>query len=258
MREWGAWIRVIGAVIAIAGGCADASPETMARPAAQQVMKPPADRADCLKPPWTPAGSSSGIHVSQCENERVYRFVLGDGAPVSDDVQTTFLNAHRDELEAADGIVSSAWGLCCVEDKVAPDQSCVVFDLRLCSTSLPKFIDMVRELQAADSNVAKHSLRVSVALDGPTEPRCKASDVDCGPLPYSGKGAQTAPKTRTPVDPVDPKSETCSQDGECVANGCGNECDYWTLGDLAGTCPYFTKLEGAFCGCVEDHCAWFH
>jgi hypothetical protein len=149
--------------------------------------------------------------------------------------------------------------LCCgVEDEYVPDESCLVFDLRLCSTSLPEFIDVVRKLQAADDSVSAHSLRVAVTLQGPTEPRCKASDDACGPLPYSDQGAQTPPKTRNPVDPVKRDSLACSYDGECVANGCGNECDHWTLGGAPGACPYIGKLEGAFCGCVEDRCAWFH
>ena len=49
-----------------------------------------------------------------------------------------------------------------------------------------------------------------------------------------------------------------THDGECVANGCGNEGDHWTLGGAAGTCPHILALDCAFCGCVEQRCAWFH
>lgn len=259
MREWG-WIRGIATVIAFASGCANHSPDEAAQgEGAQRELTVPKDRADCLEPPWTPDGSSSGVRVTQCKDERIYRVVLGNGDPVSDEVQEHFLDAHRDELHAMDGVVGSGWGLCCgVEDEYVPGESCLTFDLRVCSTPLPDFIEKVRALQAADSDVAKHSIRVAVTLQGPTSPRCASNDDDCGPLPYSDKGAQTPPTKRTLVDAPKPDSERCSQDGECVINGCGNECDYWTLGGEAGACPYISKYEGAFCGCVEDHCAWFH
>lgn len=257
MHPRGKWIPILGLVIGVMNACAgSASPPGAA--SAEVTKTPPEDRADCLDPPWTPDGSSRGLSVSQCEDERVYRLVLGDGSPASGEVEQHFLNAHRDELHAVGGIVWSGYGLCCDEDKVDRDELCLAFGLRLCSTPLPKFIDVVRKLQAADDSVANHSLRISIGIEGPTEPRCKQSDDACGPLPYSDKGTQTPPKTRTPVDPVKRDSLPCSDDGECVANGCGNECDHWTLGGAPGTCPYIGKLEGAFCGCVEDRCAWFH
>jgi hypothetical protein len=257
MRDGGKWIPILGVMIGVTNGCASpASPPEAA--AAEVTQTPSKDRADCLEPPWTPDGSSPGLHVSQCEDERVYHLVVGDGSPASGEAEEHFLNAHRDEFHAVDGIVSSGYGLCCNEDKVDQDELCLAFGLRLCSTPLPEFIDVIRKLQAADDSVADHSLRISVGIEGPTDPRCKESDDACGPLPYSDKGAQTPPKARTPVDPVKRDALACSYDGECVVNGCGNECDQWTLGDAAGTCPYIAKYEGAFCGCVEDRCAWFH
>jgi hypothetical protein len=279
MRQRGKWIPVLGVVIGITNGCAgEASPpgsaaaevmhttpkdggddlEPPGSAAAEITNTPPEDRADCLEPPWTPDGSSSGLRVSQCADERVYRLVLGDGSPASGKAEERFLNAHRDAFHAVDGIVSSGYGLCCFEDEVDQDALCLAFGLRLCSTPLPDFIDVVRKLQAADDGVAGHSLRIAVELQGPSEPRCDASDDDCGPIPYSDQGAQTPPKTRSPVYPPKPDSLPCSHDGECVVNGCGNECDQWTLGGAPGQCPYITELEGAFCGCVEDRCAWFH
>ena len=175
MGERGERIRIIAAIVGVTCGCSSSPPPE----AAAADLNPSGARSECLAPPWTPAGSSPGLRVSQCEDKRVYRIVLGDGAPASDDAQSAFLNAHRAAFHAVDGIVESGNGLCCLEDLPDPAELCVVFELRLCSTPLPKFIETVRKLQAADSGVADHALRIAVELQGPTAPRCEADD-NCG------------------------------------------------------------------------------
>jgi hypothetical protein len=189
----------------------------------------------------------------------VFRFVVGSGTPASDALQDQFVKAHMDELFAIDGIVlGGGSGLCCFEDKPDPGESCVVFALRLCATPLAEFIDKLQAIQARDKSVADRSLRVSVELQGDTGPRCAPEAADCGPVPYEPTKAPAVPESRTPVDPFPSDAKACAYDGECVINGCGNECDHWTRGGMAGTCPYLTNLEDAFCGCVQERCAWFH
>ena len=65
-------------------------------------------------------------------------------------------------------------------------------------------------------------------------------------------------RTVVVTDPPRADAKACSYDGECVLNGCGNECDHWTDGAAAGKCPLILKLQGAYCGCVESQCAWFN
>ncbi|HKP63124.1 MAG TPA: hypothetical protein VJV78_40585 [Polyangiales bacterium] len=91
-----------------------------------------------------------------------------------------------------------------------------------------------------------------------TGPRCAEDDPDCGPIPYLDTNQQPPPAERTAVDPIDSSREPCSHDGQCIVNGCGNECDHWSLGGRAGTCPLYGKYRDAYCGCVEQRCAWFH
>jgi len=253
MREWGGRIGVLAALAGLMSGCS--SPSTTA---SAEDMTQPGSGSSCLTPPWTPASSGPDLRVSQCNDERVFRFVVGSGPAASDSAQSNFLLVHGDKFQAISGVTERAIGLCCDEDHAAPNTLCLMFGLRLCSTRLPTFIDVVRALQARDSSVANHSLRVSVTLHGLTGPRCEAASEDCGPLPYLLHSDLPVPEPRMLVDPPKNDSEPCSHDGECIVNGCGNECDHWTLGGAAGTCPGLTRLEDAFCGCVQDHCAWFH
>lgn len=216
------------------------------------------DASACYEPPWYPAQAPSGVQVSMCQDDRDFRFVLGTGEPATEAQQAAFAQAHIAEFFAIDGVVGAGGsGLCCIEDKVDPNDFCVPFQLRLCTTALPAFIDKIRALQAQDTNVANRAMRVLVELQGLTGPRCEADAPDCGPIPYDSKVGATPPEQRTPVHPVPADGKACTYDGECVANGCGNECDHWTRGGAAGTCPYLTELTNAFCGCVEERCAWF-
>jgi hypothetical protein len=254
MRRWGwVWVGLL-----LSGGCAAES--TPANTPANVDASPieSVESSACYQPPWLPKALPPAVRVSECkEEERVFRFVLGSGKPATDDEENDFLNAHRWEFHAIEGIVGSGHGLCCFEDSAAPNTLCVAFDLRLCSTSLPEFVNAVRAIHANDAKLADRALRISVRLEGLTGPRCAKGEPECGPLPYTEKNTRPAPQVRMPVDPVDTETEPCTYDGECVANGCGNECDHWTLGGAAGTCPFILKLENAYCGCVAERCAWF-
>ena len=142
------------------------------------------------------------MRVAQCQNERAHRFQLGTGATLSEKEANTFLDAHRSEFHDVEGIVSSGYGLCCLADSAAPPL-CVAFGLRLCTTPLVELIETVRSIQLRDPSVANSTLRVSVELEGLTGPRCAAGAPDCGPIPYDGERAGSAPSTRRLVQPPD-------------------------------------------------------
>lgn len=240
------WIALCAALAMACGGASSHESES-------------ADSPECVRPPWYPPKPPLAVRVSSCKDDRTLRFVLGRGAPVTDVVANQFLDDHRWEFHAVNGITGSGYGLCCTEDDGDLDEQCVAFDLRQCSTPLPEFIDTVREIQAQDEHVAHRALRVSVRLEGLNGPRCDADSPRCTALPYDeDHNMREPPEQRSVVLPPNGEGPNCEHDGECVKNGCGNECDHWTLGGMAGTCPYILKLQDAFCGCVENRCAWFH
>ena len=216
--------------------------------------------ADCRKPPWYPDRPPSGVGVQSCADERSFRFVIGSGKPASNDELNAFLNAHREEFHAVDGVFGSGQGVCCSEDVDHHEklsELCISFDLLLCTTSLPDFIAKLQTIQASDTDLAARSIRVAVRLGGLTEPRCQADDPECGPIPYQQGETRPVPDPRRPLGPLPADEKACAHDGECVANGCGNDCDHWSIAGLPGTCPLLSELQGAFCGCVQDRCAWF-
>jgi hypothetical protein len=214
------------------------------------------DASDCHQPHYPK--TVAGVQLSMCKDGSSFHFVLGNGKPASDQQEDSFGQAHIPEFFAINGIVAAGGtGLCCIEDKADPGTFCMPFSLRLCTTPLPAFIDKLRAIQAHDDRVSNRALRVSVELQGLTGPRCEGEASDCGPVPYDADRAPAVPETRVPVDPLPTDGPACAHDGDCVVNGCGNECDHWTLGGAAGTCPYLTKLADAYCGCVDERCAWF-
>ena len=215
---------------------------------------------DCREPPWFPRPAPDGVRAESCADGRSFRFVLGSGPFATESETHTFLDAHRDELHAIEGLHGSGLGVCCREDLDDPrrlQDPCVSLDVLLCTTSLPEVVDTVRGMQARDATVARRSLRVSVALSGLTEPRCRAEDPNCGPIPYQERAPGPVPESRTPVPSGPAENEPCAHDGECVTDGCGNACTHWTSAGLAGTCPLLGELVGAFCGCAQDRCQWF-
>jgi hypothetical protein len=122
---------------------------------------------------------------------------------------------------------------------------------------------MVAGAQGAGASDAK--LRVQVVQVVPPGPRCAASDPACGPLPYDAACAEQLGyrpgRARKPVGRYAAEApatgEACGHDGECMVAGCGNECVSTREPSGAGTCPYYTALKPALCGCVEGRCTWF-
>jgi len=98
-----------------------------------------------------------------------------------------------------------------------------------------------------------------------TGPRCAADDPACGPMPYRGGCVEQTdynPRTkRKLVYGAGGREVTtpgqCTHDGECVKNGCGNQCTPASRGTSFGTCEGRFELEHASCGCVSTACVWF-
>ena len=94
--------------------------------------------------------------------------------------------------------------------------------------------------------------------------RCRADDPKCLPIPYdAAKYSQS--KTRKPIE-GNPQTEyngcinrgSCTHDGECRKNGCGNHCTTYQMPSFAAICPHYRGvMEKAFCGCVKKRCTWF-
>ena len=210
----------------------------------------------CRRPPWFPSPAPRGVRAVTCKDDRSVRFVLGSGAPATDADAERFLEAHRDALHAIEGLDGSGFGTCCSEDAVKPNEQCISLDLRMCSTPLPELIEQIQVMQAGDGSLTRRALRVSVRLNGLTGPRCKADEANCGPIPYA-RHTLPVPEVRMPFRMSPSSGESCTHDGECIADGCGNECVHWTEAGGAGTCPFVTALENSFCGCAQSRCDWF-
>lgn len=105
-----------------------------------------------------------------------------------------------------------------------------------------------------------------------TDPRCKSTDPHCAPLPYwSADISAEAKRAGQITPPYDPKlgrevidvstwefnQGTCSGDGDCLRNGCGNHCTAWQVQPFGANCPAYDGLSDAHCGCVQGKCAWF-
>jgi hypothetical protein len=97
--------------------------------------------------------------------------------------------------------------------------------------------------------------------------RCGAVDPNCLPIPYNGDPklvvgsilhSRYKPNARrTPVSKhrMDPGTEACAHDGDCLTVGDGR-CVRWDseLGQIRGV---RAGLLEAYCGCVQKQCQWF-
>jgi hypothetical protein len=209
----------------------------------------------CLAPPWVPDKAVAGTPRRECSDDRRVDFVLKGNRRASDAELSDFLDASRTAIHATEGVVSSGAGFCCDRTKNVPEDLCIVIGLRLCSTRVSELAETLRSRHAADPRAANLSVGISIRLEGLTSPRCEPDE--CGPVPYDDANERPAPTVRTRVPDFNSGAMACAHDGHCVVNGCGNECDHWTLGNAAGTCQGEGRLEEAYCGCVEERCAWF-
>lgn len=214
--------------------------------------------AACLEPPWTPFEARYTNAAAKCDDAREFGFIMGRGKLASEKQIDAFLNRYRLEAHDVSGIVGSGYGLCCEGHWPQPAELCLSYTLRFCTTRVTSFVDIMEKHRASDPEFANLALPISIELEGLEGPRCDRDDPTCDALPYDDVPRKAPlPEQRRPVDPPRDDAKACSYDGECVKNGCGNECDHWTDGAMAGTCPFYIRLERAFCGCINAQCAWF-
>jgi hypothetical protein len=93
-----------------------------------------------------------------------------------------------------------------------------------------------------------------------TDPRCEATDPDCGPEAFD-HDCIPAHYHRYPIFPG-PSPRNCRWDGECVNSGCGYACEPVSEAGRVFTCEGHRDLDelldGALCGCVSGACQWFN
>lgn len=236
-------------ILAVGLGCAEDHPVTE-RESADKGRPGPM----CLEPPWTPRDGEDGLRNVACAREQEFGVVLPGGRPPTEALSLQFLEQHRQAIHAIDGVESSGYGVCCEGAWSSPDVHCIVIGLRLCSTTASDLFEELTTLQGSSAASAGVALKVSVGLVGLLGARCKPEE--CGPVPYRETNANAPPIERKLVEAPE-RAATCEHDGECVAAGCGNQCDHWSEVASFGTCEGRPELEEAFCGCVEQQCSWF-
>jgi hypothetical protein len=133
---------------------------------------------------------------------------------------------------------------------------CLSVDVFGCATPPAEVVRRIVDDAAADGLEGAFGVRVELVVP---KPRCEGRH--CEPTPY--QNAKHWPdRARRPVHDQIPElghlsGGACEQDGDCTEAGCGNHCVPWTNSGFAGTCPFYTALEPALCGCVDRQCTWF-
>jgi hypothetical protein len=97
------------------------------------------------------------------------------------------------------------------------------------------------------------------------QPRCASDEPACGPEPFDSSGPAcfdaTKARKRLPVGAASQRGgqdQACAHDGECRLAGCGEVCVHYSLGRIRTNCKAQDGLdENAFCGCVDNECAFF-
>lgn len=219
------------------------------------------ERAECLEPPWSASsGSVSTVGAVSCENPRYFGVVLPGETLADDDAALKFLDAHRDEIHALDGVVGSGLGVCC--GTMDWDDHCISVTILLCRQRADDLIAKFRAFQASSDETKNVSFKLTFELEGALDPRCEPGPT-CTAVPYDSSFGATPPATRELVQ-LPPSFNTigagpsCTHDGECQPIGSGNECGHWTESGISGSDIGITALEDAFCGCVQGTCEWFH
>ena len=210
------------------------------------------DEAPCLQQPWVDRKAVGGV---SCAEEREFGVVLPGSKTADGASASRFLDAHRSELHALGGIVTSGVGSCCAGGDWPDPKACIVVGMNGCSHHASELIELFRGFQASSDETSDVAFQLSFEIQGLLGPRCERS-VECGPEPYHAAIGAKLRATRTSIEPA--KDDTrCAHDGECLITGCGDRCDHWTNTGRAGTCKYRDDLKETFCGCVEQQCAWF-
>ena len=243
------------------GFAADAGPSTdsgsgQAEEASPLGVGPEGDRRACLKPPWVPSPGELDARAVFCSSPTLLGFELGEGPLASAEQAVEFMKPRR--LVDSPGIITVGIGsdtVCCDGGGWLEEEGgCVTIALApLCVVPVTELIERIREWQLADLQAAQLRLRVNVSLLGRLEPRCPPGD--CGPVPYT-KDARWEGGVRTMISSQSVDGPRCADDGECFFSE-ANACLHWTEDYLVDNSPFYPELLNAFCGCVENRCAWF-
>lgn len=103
------------------------------------------------------------------------------------------------------------------------------------------------------------------SLSSEPKPRCGSDDPACGPEPFDSSGhaclRAAKPRKRLPAGESPQRggqNQACAHDGDCRIAGCGEVCVHYSLGRIRTSCEAPRGLdESAFCGCVDNACAFF-
>ena len=201
----------------------------------------------------------AGYTVRRCADpqQTVYLIERTGARPATSDEVQQFNQRHAAQL-LADGItaIGVGGGACAGE----PPRVGLVVLGEAATPGAAGLLAGVERLLAEDGT-PELGVPIKLVLGAPRHPRCAASDPACGPIGYSSQlcaRPDSFSHPRAPVGPldVDPRN-TCDADGDCMPNGCGNQCTSYRQGNQIGTCEYSTWLEPAWCGCVQRRCRWF-
>jgi len=212
-------------------------------------------------PAPTPAAfpAPAGYTVRRCPDplgETQYLIERTGAAPATSAQVEQFNHRNAAQL-LADGITAVGVGGCCAGD---PPRVCLVVYGEAATPGAAGLLAGVDRVLGEDAT-PELGVPIRLLLGSPRHPRCAASDPACGPVGYSNglcARSDSFSHPRAPVGPldIDPRN-TCDADGDCMANGCGNQCMSYRQGNQIGTCEYATSLTPAWCGCVQRRCRWF-
>lgn len=196
-----------------------------------------------------PASARSSPRESALVAERA-----GTRSATNDEISA--FNQHHAAALLTDGITGVGIGGCCQGE--AP-RLCLVVFAEAETTGVNGLLANLDRMVQQDGT-PELRLPIKVELGPPRRPRCAASDPACGPIGYRYQcAARDSFRHRAPVGELDlDPHNVCAGDGDCIQNGCGNQCTSYRQGNQIGTCPYIQALESAWCGCVQGRCRWFH
>lgn len=217
---------------------------------------PEGDRRACLEPPWVPSPDGLDAATVECTSATQLGFELGSGTLATDEQARDFMKQHERELVDTKGVITVAVGtsVCCGGGWSDDQGGCVAIALApLCVVPVSELVERVRTWQLADPDAAQLKLRVSISLLGRLEPRCPPGE--CGPVSYTGEASWEGGQ-RTIIRSRSVEGPRCSDDGECFFSE-ASACLHWTADYLIDSSPFYPELANAFCGCVDDRCAWF-